>query len=305
MTLTVGCVPGEPFLEHVEPAGHPERRDRLHAVAEAMEEVDGWTPLPHVRATDEQLSAVHSASLLAQLPAAARGEVLIPDADVYLSPSSFEVAALAAGSCCAAVDALVQREIDVAWSFVRPPGHHCTADTPMGFCLLNNVAVAARHAQNAHGIKNVLVIDWDVHHGNGTEAIFWEDPALHFFSSHQSPLYPGTGREQDRGAHGNVVNVPLAAGSGDDALLSALEHGCGPLLDRAQPDLIIVSAGFDAHYRDPLGGLSVTEAGFAAATRWVLSRAGGRPVLFSLEGGYDLVGLRDSVKSSLLACISG
>ncbi|MEM6531205.1 MAG: histone deacetylase [Myxococcota bacterium] len=304
MTLRVGYVPGAPFLDHVEPAGHPERRDRLRAIAEGIADIDGLAELPHVVATEAQLTAVHPVHHVERIASGARGEGRI-DADTYFSPHSYDVAVLAAGSCCAAVDALVAREVDVAWSFVRPPGHHCTADQPMGFCLFNNVAIAARHSQRAHGVGNVLVIDWDVHHGNGTEAIAWYDPSLFFYSSHQSPLYPGTGRAEDRGAHNNVVNVPLDAGAGDDALLAALGDRCGSLFDRARPDLVIVSAGFDAHVRDPLGGLSVTADGFAAVTRWVMERAAGRPVLFSLEGGYDLLGLQESVRASLLASRSG
>ncbi|MEM6731397.1 MAG: histone deacetylase [Myxococcota bacterium] len=296
----VGFVPGDAFFDHVEPAGHPERRARLEAVGRAIRATEGLHPLETVRATDDQLVAVHPKSHLERVTQVAADGGGSFDPDTYVTPASDDVARLAAGSLCHAVDAVVRDEIDTAWSFVRPPGHHATADVPMGFCLYNSVAIAARHAQRAHGVSRVLVLDWDVHHGNGTQAIFWEDPTVAFYSSHQMPLYPGTGSADESGAHDTIVNVPLQAGDGDGAFLEALRTGCGPLIETHAPEVILVSAGFDAHHRDPLSGLQVTAEGFAAATRWVLEQ--GPPVVFTLEGGYDLQGLEESVAACLRVC---
>ncbi len=299
MVRAVGFVPVDPFLEHVEPSGHPERRARLEAVREVTNAIEGLVALPHLEATDTQLLAVHPQRHLDRVRAMAEGGGGHLDPDTYVSPSSERVVRLASGSLCSAVDAVVRGDVDTAWCFSRPPGHHATSEVPMGFCLFNAVAVAARHAQAKHGATSVLVIDWDVHHGNGTQAIFWEDASVPFYSSHQMPLYPGTGGPDERGAHGTVVNVPLRAGDGDDALLKGLEEGCRPLIERHRPDLILVSAGFDAHVLDPLSGTQVTATGFAAATAWVFEAAAGRPVVFTLEGGYDLQALEESVEACL------
>ncbi|MEM6558849.1 MAG: histone deacetylase [Myxococcota bacterium] len=303
MTDSVGAIFDDRFRDHVEPIGHAERRQRLDALAEALAAVRNVGSVAARLASDDELRAVHPDDYIARIRAAATREESI-DPDTYTSHGSYDVGRLAAGSCCAAVDEVLGSGPRTVWNLVRPPGHHASANIAMGFCLFNTVAIAARHAQRTHGIERVLIIDWDAHHGNGTQAIVWDDPTLPFFSAHQMPLYPGTGAPDETGVHGHVVNAPLQAGDGDHALLEALRGKCTPLLESKEPGLIIVSAGFDAHARDPLAGLEVTTDGFAAATHWLLNAAAGIPIVFSLEGGYDLVGLRDGVTACLEVCAS-
>jgi acetoin utilization deacetylase AcuC-like enzyme len=213
-----------------------------------------------------------------------------------MSPKTLEAALIAVGGACQAVDAVLTGAARNAFCAMRPPGHHAEPERAMGFCFFNQAAIAARHAQVAHGLSRVAIVDWDVHHGNGTQAIFWDDPSVLYASTHQMPLYPGTGEASEVGA-GNIVNVPLAEGADGTDFKAAFESRILPALDRFEPELLIISAGFDAHERDPLGGLELVEADFAWATDVLMERAersfGGR-IVSVLEGGYDLKGLAGS-----------
>jgi acetoin utilization deacetylase AcuC-like enzyme len=294
-------VPGAWFrhdahLAHDVP-GHPERPARIRALEEAMER-RSWFGLD-VReapeATREALLAVHPESHVASIEAlCARGGGMI-DMDTSCEPGTFAAALRGAGGACAAVDVALG-EGGAAVSGMRPPGHHAETATAMGFCFFNSVAVAARHAQRAHGVERVLILDWDVHHGNGTAEIFHADPSVLFVSIHQSPLYPGTGAASDLGsgdAVGTTVNLPVPPGSGDATFASLVEHVVGPLGRAFEPGLVLVSAGFDAHRLDPLAQCEVTPDGFAAMTASV--RALGVPVGVVLEGGYSLDALTESM----------
>ncbi len=226
------------------------------------------------------------------------------DADTYVTRDSYAIARRAAGSTVEIVTQLMRGPVQKrGLSLLRPPGHHATASQPMGFCLFNNVAVAARAA----GVRT-LVIDWDVHHGNGTQDIFYSDPAVGYFSVHEWPLYPGSGMRPQTGAGpgvGYTLNVPTQAGSGDSEWLAAIDEALGEFYDKVSPELVIVSAGFDAHTRDPLARCEVTTGGYAQCAAKVLKRAGATPVLFALEGGYDTEALGESVVAVARACFAG
>ncbi len=287
------------FEEHDTGEGHPERPARLRAVREGLSAA-GLLPLcrlyPPVPATDAEITAVHDPAYLRHVESAvARGARLLDSGDTAVSARSAEIARLAAGSLLSLTRAVAAREVERGFAAVRPPGHHAERRLAMGFCLFNNVAIAARALRDA-GMARVLVVDWDVHHGNGTQHLFEEDPTVFYFSLHQFPLYPGTGAAGERGRGAGVgatLNRPLPPGSGDEAFLSALQD----MADAAaafRPEMVLVSCGFDAHARDPLAGLTVTTEAFAEATRIVISVAdtcaGGRLVSV-LEGGYDLQAL--------------
>jgi acetoin utilization deacetylase AcuC-like enzyme len=225
------------------------------------------------------------------------------DADTYVTPDSYAVARRAVGSTVHIVDHLMRGPAKRGMSLLRPPGHHATASQPMGFCLFNNVAVAARAAN-----VRTLILDWDVHHGNGTQDIFYSDATVGYFSVHQSPLYPGSGSRAETGEGaglGYTLNCPTHAGSGDNEWLAAVDEALGAFYDRVAPQLVIVSAGFDAHARDPLASCEVTTAGYAQCAAKVLERAGATPVLFALEGGYDTAALSESVVAVARACFAG
>jgi acetoin utilization deacetylase AcuC-like enzyme len=230
------------------------------------------------------------------------------DADTSMSPGSFAAALRAAGGATYAVDEVVAGRARNAFVATRPPGHHTETARPMGFCLFNNAAIAARHAQKRHGIERAAVVDFDVHHGNGSQDIFWSDPTVMYGSTHQMPLYPGTGAKGERGEHGTVVNAPLSPGDGGEQFRAALETVLLPRLRDFQPELLVISAGFDAHMRDPLANLNLLEADFDWATRKLLEiadkTANGR-VVSVLEGGYDLQGLANSVAAHVAALMQG
>jgi len=297
--LSLGLVLDRLFEEHDTGDGHPERPARLRAVREGLASA-GLLPrcrlVPPVPATDAEITAVHDPAYLRHVEAAvARGVRLLDSGDTAVGPRSAEIARLAAGSVLALTRAVVERELDRGFAAVRPPGHHAERALAMGFCLYNNVAIAAQALRDS-GLARVLVVDWDVHHGNGTQHVFEEDPTVFYFSVHQFPLYPGTGAagERGRGAGvGTTLNRPLPPGSGDAAFLGALQD----MADAAasfRPEMVLVSCGFDAHARDPLAGLTVSTEAFVEATRIVVSvaeaHAGGRLVSI-LEGGYDLQAL--------------
>lgn len=295
-------------LAHDTGPGHAERPQRLDAVTEALREAfdaPDWREAP--RATRGQLLRVHAASLLDAVLETRPSERILLDPDTVLSPDSAEAALRAAGAGVAAVDAMLSGDADTAFCAVRPPGHHATADTAMGFCLFNSVAVAAAHALDAHGLARVAIADFDVHHGNGTQEIFWTDPSVLYASCHQSPLYPGTGRRNEVGAGPGLdftLNRPLGPGSGDEQYLHWAEGELARTLRTYQPNFLLVSAGYDAHAADPMAQLEVSTEGFGRFTAVLAALAdelcGGRLVAV-LEGGYELGALVESVAASLEA----
>ena len=283
-------------IAHATGEGHPERPERLGAVIQALrDQVPGidWREAP--RASRGQLLRVHSEALLEAVLDSGAGASMRLDPDTVLSPESPEAALRAAGSGIAAVDAVMAGEATVAFCAVRPPGHHATGGEAMGFCLFNNVAVAAAHALERHGLARVAIVDFDVHHGNGTQAIFGSEPRVMYLSSHQDALYPGTGAHAERGV-GNMVNVPLPPGTGSRAFREAWSDRLLPELDGFAPQLLLVSAGFDAHWRDPLAQFQLDADDFAWLTAELraiaLRHASGR-IVSTLEGGYDLRALQE------------
>ena len=285
-------------LDHVNPPGHPEQVDRLRAVAA------GASGLAVARreapvAADAEVLRCHPAGYLAAIRAAVpqTGRMRL-DGETSLSPGSLTAALRAVGGVCAAVDAVVAGEVANAFVGTRPPGHHAETQTPMGFCIFGNIAIGARRALDHHGLARVAEVDFDVHHGNGTQDLLWDEGRALFISTHQSPLYPGTGDPSETGAHGQVMNLPLRAGGGSDAMRAVYDGVVFPRLLDWRPDLILISAGFDAHQDDPLGGLGWTTADFGWLTGRICDVAatvcGGR-VVSVLEGGYDLAALAASV----------
>ena len=293
-------------LEH-DTGAHPESSRRIVAIERALEQRGwlGWDVRLSPAASRAAIEAVHAAQHVDRIEAlSARGGAMI-DMDTIVSAGSYEAALRAAGGAVAIVDALLGPEgAHVAASLHRPPGHHATADRAMGFCLLNNVAIAAQHALDAWGARRVLILDWDVHHGNGTNDIFAARDDVLFCSIHQSPMYPGSGSASDAGhgpGEGFTVNLPVPGGSGDAAFVSLVEHVVRPLAGAYQPDLVLLSAGYDAHADDPLAGCAVTDAGYAAMSASVRAMANelGAPLGIVLEGGYDLGALARSLVITL------
>ena len=272
---------------------HPENPARLKAVLSALDsnEFDGLDRREAPEARRDQLALVHPESYIDRVFATIPESGYVGlDGDTTVSPGSGEAALRAAGAVCAAVDAVMAGEGDNAFCAVRPPGHHAEPEVSMGFCLFNNVAVGALHARHAHKLSRIAVVDFDVHHGNGTQAAFWNDPDLLFVSTHQSPLYPGTGHPEERGVNGNIVNLPLPPMAGSTEFRRAMSEVAFPRLASFQPELILVSAGFDAHEEDPLASLRFHEDDYAWATSELLhvaeSACAGR-LISTLEGGYD------------------
>jgi acetoin utilization deacetylase AcuC-like enzyme len=298
-------------LDHLTPSGHPERPDRLRAIERALEDAK-FQDLIRVEAPRAGKAAIARAHPLAYVEAVEQASpkdgLVRLDADTTMSPGSYEAALRAAGGAVLAVDEVMTGAAHNAFVATRPPGHHAETATPMGFCLFNNAAVAARHAQAAHGAERVAIVDFDVHHGNGSQEIFWADKSVMYCSTHQMPLYPGTGATSERGEHNTIVNAPLAAGDGGAEFRDAMEAVILPRLRDFSPDLVIVSAGFDAHVRDPLANLNFVEADYDWATKKLMEvadeKAKGRLVSL-LEGGYDLQGLAASVAVHMTALMRG
>jgi len=308
-TTKTGLVYGDVYLRHKTSAGHPERPERLTAIVNRLRETGLLKQLVRVeprRAASEWITTEHTLEYVARVAIACReGTSHIDTLDVSISPQSYDVALQAVGGVLAAVDAVMAGKVRSAFCAVRPPGHHALENKAMGFCLFGNVALAARYIQNKHGLKKVLIVDWDVHHGNGTQAMTYADPTVLYFGIHQYPFYPGTGAAEEKGEGkglGFTVNVPLPAGCGDAEYKKAFEEVLAPAAQRFRPDFVLISAGFDAHADDPLGGMKVTAKGFADLTgivkRIAATSAHGR-IVSVLEGGYDLKGLAASVEAHL------
>jgi acetoin utilization deacetylase AcuC-like enzyme len=300
----IGLVLDPVFESHQTGLGHPERATRLARIREVLEERElaaRCVRVPVSSATDDVLLRVHDVDHVRRVDAAyASGERFLDSMDTAIGAESARVARLAAGSLVALCTEVAASRLDGGLAIVRPPGHHAERDLAMGFCLFNNVAVAAAALRAERAIERVLIVDWDVHHGNGTQHIFEADPSVFYYSSHQMPLYPGTGYAAERGTGagaGATLNVPLRPGDGDAPFLAGLSDALVPAMEAFRPQFVLVSAGFDAHRADPLGGLEVTTAAFGEATRIVRGiadrHASGR-IVSTLEGGYDLDALAAS-----------
>ena len=307
---TVGLVSHPDYLKHDTGFGHPERPDRLRAITEHLEATGLGRELQSVQprqADPSWLEKVHTPDHVANVKARSEGGLdCMEDFETMLCPLSFDIARLAVGGAFAAVDAVMESRADTVFCAMRPPGHHAERDRAMGFCLFNTVAIAARYIQETCGLERVAILDWDVHHGNGTQHIFEQDPTVFYFSTHQYPHYPGTGSIHETGigpGKGATLNVPMEAGAGDDHYLRAFDERLLPALETFRPEFLILSAGFDAHTDDPLSATRVTETGFVEMTRRALSIAqtcaGGR-LISVLEGGYG-GGLSRSVEAHLQA----
>lgn len=289
------------FQGHLMPAGHPERPERLRAIDRALAapDFDVLRREAAIAAPLDTATLAHPDEYVRIIAASAPSEGFrFLDADTSMSAGTLPAVLNAMGSACYAVDEVVSGVVANAFIASRPPGHHAETATPMGFCFFNTIAIAARHAQKAHGLTRLAILDWDVHHGNGTQDIFWDDKDILFISSHEMPLYPGSGAENETGSHGMIHNVPLVAGTDGAMFRSTYEAKVFPRLEAHKPEMILISAGFDAHRRDPLANLRLEAEDFAWATQRVMGIAdrvcGGR-IVSLLEGGYDLEGLSTSV----------
>jgi len=303
--MTTALYMHDDCLHHVTPPGHPERVERLEAIAQALTaaEFDALDRREAPLAARPDLLLCHPGSHLDRVVAAVPEEGWVSlDADTHLSPGSYQAALRAVGGNIAAVDAVLAGEIANAFVACRPPGHHAETETAMGFCLFGNVAIAARHAMDRHGLTRVAIVDFDVHHGNGTQDLMWTEERALFVSSHQMPLFPGTGDAHETGAHDNIVNVPLAPMTGGAEMRRAYETEILPALLDYRPELMLISAGFDAHAADPLANLNWTDGDFAWVTERLCDVAedtcDGR-VVSTLEGGYDLDALATSAAAHM------
>jgi acetoin utilization deacetylase AcuC-like enzyme len=298
-------------LEHLTPLGHPERPERLRAIERALE-AEKFQSLARVEAPMapfEIIALCHPMDYITQLRDATPTEGMVRlDADTSISPGSFEAALRAVGGAVHAVDEVLAKKAVNAFVAARPPGHHAETARPMGFCLFDNAAIAARYAQDHYGLARAAIVDFDVHHGNGSQDIFWADKTVMYCSTHQMPLFPGTGAADERGEHDTIVNAPLKAGDGGAAFRAAFEGRILPRLADFRPELIVISAGFDAHMRDPLANLNLDEGDFAWATQRIMDiadRCAEGRVVSVLEGGYDLQALANSAAAHVTALMRG
>jgi len=309
----VGYVSHPAYLLHDMGRSHPESPERLRAIRAQLEASGTWARLHQVaprRAERKWIELVHRSSYVDSLErrSPSSGYVSL-DPDTVMSPGTLNAAYLAAGGALAAVDAVMNHDIDQAFCAIRPPGHHAEADRAMGFCFFNNVAIAVRYIQQHHGLQKVMIVDWGVHHGNGTQHTFYDDPTVLLFSTHQYPHYPGTGRATETGegkGKGLTINVPLSGGEGDDEYRKIFQDVLVPAAERFQPECILISAGFDAHRDDPLASMALTEQGYADMTRIVshiAKKFASNRIVSCLEGGYYLQALAGSVEQHLLALL--
>jgi acetoin utilization deacetylase AcuC-like enzyme len=295
------------YLKHDPGYGHPERAERLETLLELSEQVDRdrFALLKPRAASREELELIHSKDYIELLQATSKTNRYALDGDTVTSRDSFGVGLLATGGFLKLLDSIAADEFRNGFALVRPPGHHALIDRAMGFCLFNTVAIGAQYLKRCHGVKRLMIVDWDVHHGNGTQDAFYQDPSVFFVSTHQHPYYPGTGSIEEVGegeGRGYTLNIPLPAGCADAEYLQVFQDIVLPMAERYQPEWFLVSAGFDPHRRDPLGGMEVTENGFAAMASALLESArkhAAGKIAFLLEGGYDLAALRNSVSSVL------
>ena len=298
-------------LDHMNPPGHPERPDRLRAIEQALED-ERFHILAREQAPPAPLEVValaHPMDYIEAIRDATPEDGLVRlDADTSMSPGSFEAALRGAGGAMRAVDEVMNQKAANAFVAIRPPGHHAETARPMGFCLFNNAAIAARYARDRYKVERAAIVDFDVHHGNGSQDIFWADKSVMYCSTHEMPLYPGTGAIGERGEHNNIVNAPLSAGDGGDQFREAFETVILPRLRDFKPEILVISAGFDAHTRDPLANLNLVEADYTWVTKKLMdvadASAQGR-IVSLLEGGYDLQGLARSVAAHVTALMRG
>ncbi|MEM7215108.1 MAG: histone deacetylase family protein [Pseudomonadota bacterium] len=297
-------------VEHITPTGHPERPDRIRALDEAFSDnrFDALERIEAPKGDPAYFELAHPASFLKMVQNNIPDSGLaVVDADTSASPKSWEVVLHVCGAAMDAVDSIFEGKADNAFVSMRPPGHHAEKTTAMGFCLVNNIAIAARYAQKKHGAERVAVVDFDVHHGNGTQDIFYDDPSVMFASTHQMPLYPGSGALSETGA-GNIFNAPLSNGDDGSKFKQAFRERILPAVDNFAPDLLMISAGFDAHFRDPLAGLNLIDEDFDWATGKLLEIAekhSENRVVSLLEGGYDLQGLAESAAAHVNRMMTG
>ncbi len=298
--MSTALITHEAGLDHVTPFGHPERVDRLVAVTRALEDLDLHRVTAR-EATEAELLRGHPQRYIDRIRNAEPTEGVVQlDADTWMSPGSFRAGLVGTGAALQAVDMVMAGEVNNAFCATRPPGHHAETETPMGFCLFGNAALAAMHALEAHGLSRVAVVDFDVHHGNGTQDLLWNEPRALFITSQQMPLWPGSGHPTERGAHDQILNLPLPPESGGAEMRARYQAEALPRLRAFAPELVILSAGFDAHQDDPLAQLNWTVADFVWVTQALCAvaaeTAGGR-VVSTLEGGYDLAALGVSVRA--------
>ena len=309
MTEKTGFIYHPDYLNHDTGPNHPERPDRLRASLAALQQSDIWEqlhPIEPTSASTGQVCYAHEPSYPEHIKQHCEAEIPLTY-DTTVVQASYDIALLSTGGVLRAADAVATETVTNAFAMVRPPGHHATPNRSMGFCLFNNIAIAARYLQREHGVGKVAIVDWDVHHGNGTQEIFYEDASVFFFSIHQSPLYPGTGSSYERGTgkgRGTTLNVPVPAGSGDSEYTKVFTDVLIPALQDFSPEFTLISAGFDAHYLDPLAGTELTATGFATLTDLILEFAEGR-VVSALEGGYSLEGVSESVVAHVARLVKG
>lgn len=312
---TVGLIGHEDYLKHDTGEGHPERPDRLRAIHDHLQQTglnDDLTKFEPRHADVSWLEKAHKAEHVANVQSRCiRGLSYMEDFETMISPQSFDIARLAVGATFEAVDVVMNQKADTVFCAIRPPGHHAEYDRAMGFCLFSNVVITARYIQETYNLNRIAIIDWDVHHGNGTQHILDRDPSVFYFSIHQYPHYPGTGRAEEKGlgpGEGYTLNVPVPSGSDDAAYLRSFDEKLMPAMDQFKPEFVIISAGFDAHIDDPLSGTRVTENGFAEMTRRLMTVAkthANNRLISVLEGGYDLGGLSRSVATHIQTLMEG
>ncbi len=309
MARKVGIACHSDFLKHEPPDYHPERPERIKRIMSYLREQDLLSSIRELEfapADESWIAEIHTNSYIQRVrEMCQRGYPYLDYGDTYINRHSFDVAKLAVGACLRAGDVVMSGELDRCFCCVRPPGHHAEKERGMGFCIFNNVAILARYLQKQHGVDRVAIIDWDVHHGNGTQEAFYSDPTVFYFSVHQFPHYPGSGSEDERGegeGEGFTLNVPLSPGATDEDYVRIFNEKLVPALDEFKPGVILVSAGFDAHKEDPLAGMQLTEKGFAEMTAIVCDLANRHSksrVISLLEGGYNLEALPRSVEAHI------
>ncbi len=302
----LGIVLDKLYFDHDNGMGHPESQERLFAIVDMLRETKLLEEVVRIEprnATKDEITLVHDPKYF-DLIQSTKGKLRVfLDADTSTCPVSFDAAVRAAGGMVVAIDSVLKREVDMAFPIVRPPGHHAEKDRAMGFCLFNNVAIGAAYANKFKGTNRILIADWDLHHGNGTQNMFYNSSEVLYFSTHQYPYYPGTGGATEIGSEsgtGYTINVPLSPGMGDKEYMKIFFRILKPVIEQYRPELILVSAGFDTYFEDPLGGMKVTPRGFAQMTRFLKEMAkehSGGKIVFILEGGYNLDGLWESTKA--------